>query len=70
MLDPAVELIKYAYSKPYDCHLILELWLHGEFEILRKEFNDIPQVCFLGCDPQHPLSTADPIQPCKNSKTS
>ena len=61
MSDAAVELIKYAYSKPYDCHLILELWLHGEFEILRKEFTDIPDACFVGCDPEHPLSTADPV---------
>ena len=61
MTDAAIELIKYAYGKPHDCHLILELWLHGEFGILRKEFNDIPDACFVGCDPGHPLSTADPV---------
>ena len=61
MTDAAIELIKYAYTKRYDCHLILELWLHGEFEILRKEFTDIPDACFVGCDPEHPLSTADSV---------
>lgn len=62
MTDAAIELIKFAYANSQDAHLILDLWLHGEFEKLRKEFPDIPEVCFLGCDPEHPLSTADPVQ--------
>lgn len=62
MADAAVELIKFAYANPLDAHLILELWLHGEFEELREGFPDIPEACFAGCDPEHPLSTADPVQ--------
>ena len=61
MTDAAIELIKYAHSKHLECHLILTLWLHGEFALLRKKFNDIPDACFVGCDPEHPLSTADPL---------
>lgn len=62
MADAAIELIKFAATKGPECEDVLVLWLAGEFKELKEEFPDIPEACFAGCDPEHPLSTADPVQ--------
>ncbi len=61
MTDAAIELIKFAATKGAECQDVLVLWLAGEFKVLKEEFPDIPDACFVGCDPEHPLSTADPV---------
>ena len=61
MTDAAIELIKFAATKDAESQDVLVLWLAGEFRVLKEEFPDIPDACFVGCDPEHPLSTADPV---------
>lgn len=61
MPDAAIELIKFAATKDAESQDVLVLWLAGEFKVLKEEFPDIPDACFVGCDPEHPLSTADPL---------
>ncbi|AYC17872.1 hypothetical protein DZA65_00967 [Dickeya dianthicola] len=50
--NPAVAAIEYALElDPDECHTFLHLWCYGEFDALRKEWEDIPDEVFIGADP-------------------
>lgn len=50
--NPAVAAIEYALSK--DCHgserEFLNCWLHGEFDAIRREWENVPDEVFIGAD--------------------
>ncbi|MBP2859740.1 hypothetical protein J8657_19275 [Dickeya oryzae] len=50
--NPAVAAIEYALTlRPDECRTFLHLWSYGEFDALRKEWENIPDEVFIGADP-------------------
>ena len=45
--------IEYAL-KGEDGMLFLKLWYQGDFEAIRREWDDVPESVFIGADPLHP----------------
>jgi hypothetical protein len=49
--NAAVAAIKYVLElDPDDCYTFLYLWCYGEFDALRKEWDNIPDEVFIGAD--------------------
>lgn len=49
--DAAVEAIKFAVnSNDYQMEF-LRLWLHGDFDVIRREWPEAPESVFIGADP-------------------
>lgn len=53
--NPALAAIEYAL-KDEEGLLFLKLWYQGDFDILRKEWQNIPDNVFLGADPTFKIS--------------
>jgi|SRR5687768_1541777 len=50
--DAAVAAIKYAlYSGESDSDTFLRLWFEGNFDAIRREWNNVPDEVFAGADP-------------------
>ena len=49
--NPAVAAIEYALNhRTEDPLTFLDLWFYGEFDIIRKEWDDVPDEVFLGAE--------------------
>ena len=48
--NPAVAAIQYAIDDPF-CKEFLQLWNEGDFDAIRKEWDDVPDEVFDGADP-------------------
>ncbi len=48
--DAAVEAMKYALRADEGMEF-LRCWMHGDFEVIRKEWPDAPESVFVGADP-------------------
>ena len=49
--DSAVAAIQFALAQGVECYDFLRLWNEGEFEVIRKEWPDVPAEVFVGADP-------------------
>jgi len=59
--NAAVAAIAYAIDDD-DCKVFLQLWNTGEFDALRKEWDDIPEAVFIGADPLHKVKGVDRVE--------
>lgn len=50
--DAAVEAIKFSLQTD-DGDAFLRCWLHGEFDTIRQEWPDAPELVFVDADPLH-----------------
>jgi hypothetical protein len=72
--NAAVAAIEFALKQGLDGCLFLECWMHGDFDVIRKEWPDAPAIVFQGADPlnQSTEKSTAPIQdtsPPKGSKS-
>ena len=50
--NPAVKAIEFALSPDCECGMeFLNCWLHGDFDQIRKEWPNAPEVVFVGAYP-------------------
>lgn len=50
--NPALEAIRYALDNGSEEPMtFLELWLHGDFEKIRENWDNVPDAVFIGADP-------------------
>lgn len=53
MFDPAVAAIQYVLEHPTEDPVeFLRNWYYGEFDVLRREWPDVPEAVFAGADPR------------------
>lgn len=52
--DCAVAAIQFALAQGVECYDFLRLWNEGEFDVIRKEWPDVPDEVFIGADPLLP----------------
>lgn len=51
MKDCAVKAIEYSLGlDDPDMRTFLQMWMHGDFDEIRKEFTDVPASVFAGCE--------------------
>jgi antitoxin component of MazEF toxin-antitoxin module len=50
--DAAVAAMKFAVGTD-EGMAFLHCWLHGEFDVIRKEWPEAPEAVFVGADPLH-----------------
>ena len=50
MKDCAVKAIEYSLSLDDPVRTFLQMWMHGDFDEIRKEFTDVPASVFVGCE--------------------
>ena len=64
--DAAVAAIKFALTDDGGCEAVtfLNLWLHGDFAAIRKEWANVPEDVFIGADPL----AAAPTQPAPEAE--
>lgn len=50
--NAAVAAIKFALERKFECPIeLLQCWLHGDFDSIRREWPDAPEDIFIGADP-------------------
>lgn len=53
--SPAVAAVKYALDHQCDSPIeFLHCWYHGDFDTIRKEWENVPDEVFIGADPLFP----------------
>lgn len=56
--DPAVAAIEFAIDiGPHECWDFLNMWFHGDFPEIRREWPETPEAVFIGADPLHKSET-------------
>ena len=51
--NPAAHAIEYALSHD-EPEAFLRCWMEGNFDAIRREWEDVPEEVFIGADPTHP----------------
>jgi hypothetical protein len=59
--DAAVAAIEYAIGQGIDAATFLTCWMHGDFDVIRREWPDAPEDVFRGAEPM--LPAVQPMSP-------